>query len=179
MVILGKAAQQTAVNQVPAKRRGQVLQQTVLILPAKVEIGLIVEGSIPVPHEMVARSQGRIRSGSHNRVGIAQLVIQIDTGGDDAIPFRQRVGSHNAAAGVIGSVAGVNIAGQRAGSRHRSGNRSRSNNLDGSTRKSSSGKGCHNCRNTDDVLGLHDYYLVRVLIVDLLTWKEKCFSPPC
>ena len=26
MVILGKAAQQTAVNQVPAKRRGQVLQ---------------------------------------------------------------------------------------------------------------------------------------------------------
>ena len=54
MVILGKAAQQTAVNQVPAKRRGQVLQQTVLILPAKVEIGLIVEGSIPVPHEMVA-----------------------------------------------------------------------------------------------------------------------------
>ena len=54
MVILGKVAQQTAVNQVPAKRRGQVLQQTVLILPAKVEIGLIVEGNIPVPHEMVA-----------------------------------------------------------------------------------------------------------------------------
>ena len=54
VVILGKAAQQAAMNQIPAKRRGQIVQQTVLILPAKIEIGLIVEGRIPVPHEMVA-----------------------------------------------------------------------------------------------------------------------------
>lgn len=105
---------------------------------------------------------------------LRELLLDADP---DELPSHQGVGSHDAAAGVIGGITGVDIAGQRADSRHGSGNRSRSNNLDGSARKSSAGKGCHSCRNTDDVLGLHDYYLVRVLIVDLLTRKEKYLFP--
>ena len=177
VIILGKVAEQTAMNQIPAEGGGQVLQQTVLVLPAKVEIGFIVESNIFHAKQLVTGGQGGVGSGTHNGVGVAQLVIQIYTGRDNAIPSHQGVGSHDAAAGVIGGITGVDIAGQRADSRHGSGNRSRSNNLDGSARKSSAGKGCHSCRNTDDVLGLHDYYLVRVLIVDLLTRKEKYLFP--
>lgn len=168
VIILGEVAEQAAVNQIPTDGGGQVLQKAVLVFPAEVEVGFIMEGDILLTKQLMTGSQGRVGSGADNGVGVVQLVIQINTGRDDVIPSHQGVGCHDAAAGVIGGIAGVKVAGPWADSRHGR-YRCRSNNLDGGSRKSGAGKGCHSRCNTDDVLGLHDYYLVRVLIVDLLT----------
>lgn len=46
VIILGEVAEQAAVNQIPTDGGGQVLQKAVLVFPAEVEVGFIMEGDI-------------------------------------------------------------------------------------------------------------------------------------
>ena len=77
VIILGEVAEQAAVNQIPTDGGGQVLQKAVLVFPAEVEVGFIMEGDILLTKQLMTGSQGRVGSGADNGVGVVQLVIQI------------------------------------------------------------------------------------------------------